>query len=122
MDSALDAVKKLVADEEKRLGIVRVPAPRDYVHCDWCGSNGCAACSNAREQRRNNLDAEYIRQFPDGPKPIFTANTDDPEQMEALKRVFHREKIEQAFGPGGRGMEQILEDSAREMAKRGETT
>ena len=57
------------------------------------------------------LDAEYQRQFPDGPKPIFSARFDSPGDMALLKQVFHREKLETAFGPDGTGMAQIERDA-----------
>lgn len=116
-DSALEALKKLVESEEKRLGIVRVPVQRNYVHCDWCNGRGCTACFTARRQREKELEEEYNRQFPNGPEPIFTARLDHPEEMEAMKRVAGREAIEKAFGPGGRGVEEIKENAAREKAK-----
>lgn len=53
------------------------------------------------------LDAEYARQFPDGPQPIFTARRDNPVDMALLKKVFGPEKLAEAFGPGGEGMAEI---------------
>lgn len=124
-NSALAALTKFVEEEEKRLGIVRVPAPRDWVPCHWCGGSsavmngkGCISCFNARKNKRKELDEEYKRQFPDGPKPFFTASLDNPEEMEQAKRVIGREAIEAAFGPDGRGVEQIMEAAEKEMAKR----
>lgn len=111
---ALEALTKLAEQLEHENGVVRVPMPRDFVYCQWCKGKGCAACFNSREKLKAELDAEYARQFPDGPKPIMTAHLDNPEEMAALKRVFHREKIEQAFGPGGRGMDEIMENIAKE--------
>jgi hypothetical protein len=110
----LAALTKHLEQMEKDAGIVRVPAPRDWVPCQWCGGSsafydkGCVSCFNAREQRKRDLDAEYKRQFPDGPKPFFTADMDKPEEMEQLKTIFHREAIEKAFGPGGGGVEEVV--------------
>lgn len=127
MNEALEAIQRHLDEEEKRQGIVRVPAPRDWVPCRWCGGSapslgqpGCLACFNAREKRKKELDEEYARQFPNGPQPIFTARADKPEEMEALKRVFHREKLEQAFGPGGGGIDEVLANAKREMDARAE--
>lgn len=53
------------------------------------------------------LDAEYARQFPDGPQPIFTARRDNPGDMELLKKVFHRTVLEEAFGTDGEGVAEI---------------
>jgi hypothetical protein len=54
------------------------------------------------------LDAEYARQFPNVPEPIFTARMDNPEDMELLKKVFHADRLKEAFGPEGGGMDEIL--------------
>lgn len=124
-DSALAALTKLVEAEEKRLGIVRVPAPRDWVSCQWCGggselmgSVGCMACSNARRAKKKELDEEYKRQFPDGPKPIFTTRLDSPEAIEEARKVIGREAIEKAFEPGGGGVEEIKANAKRAMESR----
>ena len=63
------------------------------------------------------LDAEYKRQFPDGPVPMFTGRRGNAKDMELLKTVLHRTVIEAAFGDGGRGMEEIEEraDAARQQ-------
>lgn len=58
------------------------------------------------------LDAEYARQFPDGPKPIFTARTDSPDDIRLLGMVAHREVIEKEFGPDGDGIEAIEKRAA----------
>lgn len=126
-DSALAALTRFVEDEEKRLGITKAPSftPRDYVPCAFCGGGseclgfgGCMACFSARQKKKKELDEEYKRQFPDGPKPFFTAKLDDPEQVEQAKRVIGREALEKAFGPGGGGIEEITQKAAEEMAKR----
>lgn len=62
------------------------------------------------------LDAEYARQFPNGPEPMLVVRRDNPEDMELLKKVFHREAIEKAFGPGGGGMEEIERNAAEARA------
>lgn len=58
------------------------------------------------------LDAEYARQFPNGPEPMLVVRRDNPDDMELLKKVFHREAIEHAFGPDGGGMEEIEKNAA----------
>lgn len=58
------------------------------------------------------LDAEYKRRFPDGPKPIFTMERSNPNDIDRMKRVFGREALERAFGPEGRGMAEIEENAA----------
>ena len=59
------------------------------------------------------LDAEYERQFPNGPTPIFTARLDNAKDMELMATAFHRSVIEAAFGEGGRGMAEIEERAAQ---------
>jgi len=62
------------------------------------------------------LDAEYARQFPNGPQPIFVAHSNNPQEMATLKQVFHRESLESTFGPNGRGMAEIEEKLAEAKA------
>lgn len=59
------------------------------------------------------LDAEYDRQFPNGPQPIFTARTGNAMDMELLKHVAHADVLTSAFGDSGGGLEEI-EDRAAE--------
>ena len=56
-----------------------------YRDCKWCGGLGCISCEA-------EVDKEYKRQFPDGPKPIMTIDINDNEGMEALKKMIHGEK------------------------------
>lgn len=114
MDTALEALQKHIEQLEKENGIVRVPMPRDFVSCRWCDSRGCAACANARAQRKRELDEEYARQFPNGPQPMFSLPMETDEQIATARRVIGREVIEKAFGPNGRGVEEIIENAERE--------
>ena len=63
------------------------------------------------------LDAEYGRQHPNGPTPIFTAKAGNPRDMELLARVFNRTALERAFGPGGGGMDEIERNAATARAE-----
>lgn len=76
--------------------------PGKYADCRFCRGRGCPACDA-------EADKDYKAQFPDGPKPIFTAHIDNPDEMAELKRVFGRESLEKAFGEGGGGMQEILQ-------------
>lgn len=71
--------------------------------CQWCHGNGCLQCDRERE-----------RQSKDAMKPIFTAQRDDPQDMEAMRRIFGADNIRAAFSPGGGGMEKIRQDAAFE--------
>ena len=71
-----------------------------YRDCPHCKGAGCDRCTE-------EADAEYKRQFPNGPQPIFTARTDDPRDMELLKFVAGGDVLQEAFGPDGDGMEEI---------------
>lgn len=68
------------------------------------------AHAKIEEMFRPELDAEYARQFPGGPQPIFTVNRSSDPEMAELKNVFGRDALERAFGQGGRGIEEILEN------------
>ena len=43
---------------------------------------------------------------------MFTADINDPGDMELLKEVFGREALEHAFGPDGGGMPEIEQAAA----------
>ena len=47
-------------------------------------------------------------------KPIFSADRNDPQDMEALRRVVGREALEHAFGPDGEGMAEVEYNAAVE--------
>lgn len=99
------------------MGVPRsMPKSRDW--CDWCSGRGCIACAEKRRQ----LDAEYKRHVPNGPQPIFTADINDPAQVEEAKTVIGKEALEKAFGPGGGGVEEIERKCAEVMAKRKPST
>lgn len=74
-----------------------------YRDCKWCGGRGCVYCPGEAE-------AEYKRQFPDGPKPLATFSTDDPADMEKAKDCIGGPAINKAFGPDGRGILDIIEN------------
>ena len=85
-----------------------------FAHCSWCNGKGCMCCDaeekkwNEREQSRmEERDREYQRLFPNGPTPIFTARRDNPDDMEALKRVIGMDVLKAAFAPGGDGVGKV---------------
>lgn len=61
--------------------------------CKFCNDRGCIACEGERAKRAD----EAI-------KPIFTADLNDPDDMELLKRVFHRDVIEERIEQSGGDM------------------
>ncbi|WEX10309.1 hypothetical protein [Chelativorans sp. AA-79] len=77
-----------------------------YRDCRWCYGKGCLYCEA-------EANAEYKRQFPDGSKPIATFDMTTPEGREAAKKAIGREAIEKAFGAGGGGIAEILENIAK---------
>lgn len=78
-----------------------------YRGCRWCRGRGCLQCPQQAE-------AAYKRAM----EPIFTANTDDPEQMEEARRVIGMEALEKAFGPNGGGVQEIELNAAVTMLTR----
>ena len=74
-----------------------------YRDCKWCHGKGCISCPEEAQ-------AEYDRQFPNGPQPIATFKTDNPQDMENMKQVFGADAITKAFGPDGNGMEEIMKN------------
>ena len=74
-----------------------------YRDCRFCMGRGCLYCEA-------EADRAYKRDFRDGPKPIATFDMTTPEGVEAARKAIGREAMEQAFGPGGGGIAEILEN------------
>lgn len=76
-----------------------------FIRCRFCHGRGCLACEGERQKW------EAAHPLPD--KPILKVTYDqlenDPAAQELLM-VFHADAMTKAFGPGGRGMEEILEN------------
>lgn len=72
-----------------------------FHNCSWCNGRGCNQC---------HLERQKFEAQP--PQPLFSADVNDPGDMELLKEVFGREALEHAFGPDGGGMREIEEAAA----------
>ena len=68
--------------------------------CTWCGGRGCLQCDSEKEKAEK---AAF--------KPLFTADRNNPHDMELLKKHFGGDAIQKAFGPDGRGMVEIYENA-----------
>jgi len=78
-----------------------------YRDCPKCGGLGCVSCPE-------EADAEYKRQFPDGPKPIATFDMTNPAEVERARKTVGREAMEHAFGPDGGGVDEIINNLNQE--------
>lgn len=76
-----------------------------YRDCKWCGGKGCVYC-------QSEADKAYKRAFPNGPEPIATFPATQ-EGMEAARKVIGAEAMKKAFGQGGGGIAEIMENIAR---------
>lgn len=76
---------------------------KKYRDCKWCQGRGCVYCESEAAKA-------YRAEFPDGPKPIATFGMDE---MEKANACIGADAITKAFGPGGRGMAEILENIAK---------
>lgn len=74
-----------------------------YRDCRFCGGKGCLACPG-------EADKDYRASFPDGPRPTAVFKINDPEDMEIARETIGRKALEKAFGPGGGGVEEIIEN------------
>ena len=74
-----------------------------YRDCKWCGGRGCVYCPGEAE-------AEYKRQFPDGPKPIATFDMTTKKGIAKAKKAIGAKAINKAFGPGGGGVDEIIKN------------
>lgn len=77
-----------------------------YRYCKFCQGKGCLACDGEAER-------DYKRAFPNGAQPIAVFKTNDPADMELARQTIGREAIEKAFGKGGGGSAEILENLKR---------
>lgn len=57
-----------------------------YENCKWCEGRGCMYCDTERQK-----DAQ--REI----KPVFSANLDDPKDIERLKQFFGANAINEAW-------------------------
>jgi hypothetical protein len=72
-----------------------------YRDCTFCHGNGCLACAG-------QANAEYKRQFPDGPKPIATFRLDDPADAAKAEELVGAAALERHFGDDGEGIEGLM--------------
>lgn len=68
-----------------------------FRNCKWCHGVGCMYCNDEREKANE-----------EAMKPIFTADLNNPHDMELLTRCVGREAIEKAFEPGVSVFDQAL--------------
>lgn len=57
-----------------------------YRDCRFCHGRGCLACPG-------EADRAYASQFPDGPQPVATIRSDDPDMSQKIAKA-----IGQALG------------------------
>lgn len=74
-----------------------------YRDCRWCGGRGCIYCES-------EANKAYKADFPDGPQPIATFTIDE---LPSAKDAIGAEAMAKAFGPGGRGVQEIIENIAK---------
>lgn len=74
-----------------------------YRDCRWCSGAGCLYC-------KAEADRAYKAAFPDGPVPIATFTA---EELQAAKEAIGADAMCKAFGPGGGGVAEIIENVAR---------
>ena len=78
--------------------------PFTYSRCKWCHGKGCLHCEP--EAKKDSRD-----QFPNGPEPIATFKI--PEEMGLAREAIGREALEKAFGDGGGGVQEIIDNCKR---------
>jgi hypothetical protein len=73
-----------------------------FAGCSWCDGHGCNQCFYEREKYEAKIEANLKT-----PQPIFTADLNNPGDMQLLKDFFGKDALEHAFGPDGNGTEEI---------------
>lgn len=61
-----------------------------FPGCRFCHGRGCLACPGERKKAGERAV-----------EPIFTANLDDPHDLELLRQYLSRQAVEKAFSAGG---------------------
>lgn len=79
-----------------------------YRDCRWCYGQGCLYCES-------EADKAYKREFPEGPKPFATFTRDE---LPAARGAIGAEAMEKAFGPGGGGVSEIIENVRKFKAEK----
>jgi len=74
-----------------------------YRDCKWCHGKGCVSC-------KIEADKEYARQFPNGPQPIAVFDMRSESDMSKAKAAIGADALRKAFGDGGGGVYEILEN------------
>jgi len=72
-----------------------------FAGCKWCDGSGCLAC----QEERTKAEQRAM-------EPIFTADTNNPHDMQLCKDLLGRGAIECAFGPDGGGIEEVKRNAA----------
>ena len=75
--------------------------------CSWCNGRGCNQCVYEREKWEATIEANQKN-----PQPIFTADLNEPGDMQLLKDFLGKDALEHAFGPDGGGIEEIHQNAA----------
>ncbi|MCJ7483899.1 MAG: hypothetical protein MUO31_13150 [Thermodesulfovibrionales bacterium] len=78
----------------ERIGIMK------YEGCKWCCGEGCNQCKIELEKAKKE------------PEPIMTINMNDPDEVKFARGYIGREAMENAFGPGGGGIQEIERNAA----------
>lgn len=72
-----------------------------FSGCTWCHGKGCMGCDAEREKAHKRAM-----------EPIFTADPNNPSDIELLKEVSGAEALMKAFGPGGGGIREVNYNAA----------
>ena len=72
-----------------------------FSDCPWCYGDGCNQCV-AERKKASEMAIE----------PIMTINLDDPEEVKLARGYIGRKAIENAFSPGGGGIQEIERNAA----------
>ena len=104
--SAAEMERRAKQDPRDRLRELQDPFLRMIVAQH--GQHALDALDAEISEAQAACDAEYNRQFPDGPKPILVIKTDDPKDMTYLVPAISDGALQQAFGPGGGGTGEVL--------------
>jgi hypothetical protein len=110
---AAEAKRKAEQDPRDRLRELQSPLLKAIAQSQ--GPEFAAALDREIADAQAACDAEYRRQFPDGPKPIFTAKRGTAD-IALMKSFVGIDALNRAFGPDGGGMAEIEAGAERARA------
>lgn len=80
-----------------------------FRSCMWCYGKGCMCCEQEAKKLLAEREAEYARQFPNGPECV----TIPMEKIGLAKDAIGADALIKAFSKGGGGVNEVFDNLER---------